>query len=911
MNTAGGVRCWGRDNAGQSTVPTDLPAIAQVSAGRYHTCAVETVGRAVCWGGIGENAFGQATVPADLPSVTEVIAATSHTCALQADGTVVCWGEDAPQTRVPVGLNSVVQLSTSTDHTCVLKTDRTVVCWGFNLNGQSTVPPGFPPVSQVSVGERYTCVLMADNTMRCWGNNELGQTNVPADIGPVSQISAGTTHACALKTSGTVACWGENGSGQSTVPSTLTSVRQVSAAAGHSCALKTDGTVVCWGFNGSGQIDVPAGLDLIPGLPQTISFTSVPPSPAVVGAAYTVTATGGGSGNPVTFSIPTTSSVCSVSDNTVTFLAVGSCTIAADQAASTEYSAGTQVTQTFNVVGVQAIQFTSVAPNPGVVGATYVLSAHGGASGNDVTFASLTETVCTVGGSIAHLIHAGTCTIAADQADGNGYLAAPQVTQSFTAVDPLPQGITFTSVPPEPALLGGSYTITASGGGSGNPVLFGSLTPSVCFVIGNTVNLVSRGTCHVVADQAGNVFYLPAAEAVQIFDIFDVQAITFTSAPPAPGVVGGTYSISAIGGLSGNSVTFSSLSSSVCTVSGSTVNLNSAGTCVIAADQAEGSGYLAAPRKMQSFSVVEPIPQIISFTSAPPNPGIVGGSYVVTASGGGSGYPVLFSSLTPSVCFVLGNTVTLRARGTCRVAADQTGNTYYLPANEVTQEFDIYDVQAITFTSVAPAPAFVGEPYSVAAVGGLSGNRVTFSSLSSTVCTVSGSTVTPIRAGTCSVAADQAAGGGYLAAPQTVQRSNVVEPQAQRIEFTSSPEPNPGVVGGTYSVSATGGGSGNPVTFSSLSATTCSVSGATVTLAHAGTCTVAADQAGASGYLRAPQATQSFSVVDLQPQTISFTSSPPSVPLVSGSYSVSATGGGSGNAVVFSSLTASVCSVTG
>ena len=37
--------------------------------------------------------------------------------------------------------------------------------------------------------------------------------------------------------------------------------------------------------------------------PQTITFTSTPPASPAHGSTYTVSATGGGSGNPVTFGI--------------------------------------------------------------------------------------------------------------------------------------------------------------------------------------------------------------------------------------------------------------------------------------------------------------------------------------------------------------------------------------------------------------------------------------------------------------------------------------------------------------------------------------------------------------------------------------------------------------------------------
>jgi virginiamycin B lyase len=84
--------------------------------------------------------------------------------------------------------------------------------------------------------------------------------------------------------------------------------------------------------------------------PQTITFTSVPPTNPAFGSTYTVSATGGGSGNPVNFNTnPESAGVCSMSGSTVTFMDAGTCIIDANQAGNTDYQAAPTATQTVTV----------------------------------------------------------------------------------------------------------------------------------------------------------------------------------------------------------------------------------------------------------------------------------------------------------------------------------------------------------------------------------------------------------------------------------------------------------------------------------------------------------------------------------------------------------------------------------
>ena len=78
---------------------------------------------------------------------------------------------------------------------------------------------------------------------------------------------------------------------------------------------------------------------------------------------------------------------------------------------------------------------------------------------------------------------AGTCVIDANQAGNASYTAAPQVQQTVT-VGKAAQAITITSIAPIGEVVGNTYTVTATGGASGNPVTFSvdGTSTSVCTV---------------------------------------------------------------------------------------------------------------------------------------------------------------------------------------------------------------------------------------------------------------------------------------------------------------------------------------------------------------------------------------------------------------------------------------------
>jgi hypothetical protein len=328
------------------------------------------------------------------------------------------------------------------------------------------------------------------------------------------------------------------------------------------------------------------------------------------------------------------------------------------------------------------------------------------------------------------------------------------------------------------------------------------------------------------------------------------QTITF------PAITGTQYALTQLTlsatATSGLPVSFSSVTPTVCSVSGTTLSLLTKGTCVLHASQAGNSNYTAAPTVAQSFAV-HPVSQAITF------PAITGTRYALSkltlSATATSGLPVSFSSTTPTVCSVSGSTLSLLIEGTCVLHAAQAGNDVYSAAPTVAQDFAVHLAsQTITF------PAITGTRYALSQVTlsatASSGLAVSYTSTTPTVCSVSGSTFSLLIEGTCVLHAAQAGNDVYSAAP-TVAQSFAVHLIPQTITFPAITGTQYAATQLTLTATAT---SGLPVSYTSTTTTVCTVSGSSASLLAKGTCVLHAAQAGNSDYAAAPTLAQSFAV---------------------------------------------------
>jgi hypothetical protein len=240
---------------------------------------------------------------------------------------------------------------------------------------------------------------------------------------------------------------------------------------------------------------------------QTITFGT--PPVVSVGGTGTVSATGGASGNPVALTSQTTNT-CTISGTTVTGIAAGTCTIAANQAGSTDFSAATQASQTFSI---QAAPTSLVSVTKEGTGTGTVASAPAGidcgstCSANFTQGGSVTLTATAAAGS-AFAGWTGACTGTGTCVVNVGTSSA-SVTATFTALTTFAVSISGAQeVPPNGSTGFGSGTATI------NPVA-------------NTIAYAFNVT-GLTGSLAGAHFHGPAARGANAGVMIDIGANPFS-----------------------------------------------------------------------------------------------------------------------------------------------------------------------------------------------------------------------------------------------------------------------------------------------------------------------------------------------------------------------------------------------
>ena len=652
---------------------------------------------------------------------------------------------------------------------------------------------------------------------------------------------------------------------------------------------------------------------------QTLTFG--PLSNVTYGSSPFAISTDTSSGLPVSLTV-STPAACKVSSAAVTIQGAGICTITASQAGDTNYSLANPIAQSFTVAPAPTnVTMTSVGSATwALVYAKVARAADGSPVNSGVVWfydnGVLIGTGSVVGGSATAPslttspgFHGYTAWFNKDGADANE-AANIAPTLSLTISSSLQSQTISFSLPASAPLSTGTVALSASVS-SGLGIAFTSNSATVCTVSGSTATLVAPGTCSISATQAGNANNAP----VSITQTMMVGPTVLTTSLP-PGVVSMPYNgtLTATGGSGGYTWSGNGLpgglsagtSNGVGSVSGTPLQVGTYAPVTVQVQDGAGNNRTGAI-----------LPVHLRGTQKSPTPS----SLTVNGGGGGtySGAATVASSFVfsyvsvpgtrtaetgcvhrlgdvrpcgPLVVLAPSGTVEfIDSGGTARCIISWTGDggntsgTLTL-AGQVGQIGVDAPLTDANVCSVNPLTSSIGPPgHESSPVVGLA---ITF--LGPTV----GNTYA-IQSQWTDSGYDQMSDWGNLgnwtvnAAPASTSLTS------QTITFG----PLSDVAWGSdpFTISATAS-SGLAVSFVSNTPAYCSVVGATVTPISGGTCSISAIQTGNNVFAAAATATQSFTITDYDPPSISgsYTGSAPALPCqdMTGNWVIPAGGPGGG-----------------
>jgi hypothetical protein len=278
----------------------------------------------------------------------------------------------------------------------------------------------------------------------------------------------------------------------------------------------------------------------------------------------------------------------------------------------------------------------------------------------------------------------------------------------------------------------------------------------------------------------------------------------------------------------------------------SSVSAGSTFTCALIGGRVRcwGAGYGSTPVAIMQGT----IPQSILFSMTPP-PGVGGTAAATVIRSGASGKPVTFRTLTPTVCSVTtdGSSVRGLGGGCCTIAAEQAGDQNYEAAPQARMTFTV-DPRLAQRIDLSTPPSLAVEGLASLAATSTSGRPVTLSLFTTPHCSLSGSFLRGIVAGSCPVMASLPGDATFAPAYCVAREIPVVAGQGTRglAVYTSG--------GGAGTVTSSPAGiqcgaacSGNFATGSTVTLTAAAAAGSTVVgwtgpcSASGNTCTVGMD----------------------------------------------------------------------
>lgn len=726
--------------------------VVKATAGYTHGCAVMADGTVRCWGNNLSGQIGDGTTTSRTSAGVLVSGITnaidvgvnpgnyepnSRSCALLSDGEIRCWGVNYASSRAYLGTGDTVSRYQTPVPVCRSGSYAAGTCVPLDNVVQMSLD-GYGGCGLVSTNGAST----ADNRVYCWG--EIGQS--------------GTLNAIPVCTSGSVA-------GNNCVE--FTDAVDIDSNQYHRCARTADSRAFCWGSNTSAQLGTESnsptsrwqaapiqenGADIsdvidISTAGKATCIIRLPVSPSTINRIQCVGETyygilGDGVNGTNSF-VATWGDICGHSRSTPV---ASTCATTVLPGSATKLNGGSTAMCAYIANGYGS----------GDNG----WSCWSGSSGLTVYIARPSSSSGTVYGYIGQLCSASGTYSTAGECDPAQRFAAPEV--DLTGATPcgvlagnaycwgMGGGGSITGQSswvyyPSLISMGASLRFRSDISGVEPGASFAQ-QPEVQLVGSNGQDVATSGVAVTVTMQTlsgtgtlgGTTSVTTDAQGRATFSNLEISAVgnyVLSFEATGYGSVGQSVlvfvptsrtlslstqyassyaanasipAVTATPSAGSGTKTFSSLTTSVCTVNASTgaITVVSTGTCTVRAQIAAAGSYGSATSATDSFSIVGATRTITispsSYTNTYTLP--VSGPTLTTTVSAGAG-TITFASLTSSVCTVNSNSgvVSFVAAGTCQISATVAASGLYGSATSSTISIAVTAASVAVTTTTAPS----------------------------------------------------------------------------------------------------------------------------------------------------------------------------------------------------------------
>jgi hypothetical protein len=529
--------------------------------------------------------------------------------------------------------------------------------------------------------------------------------------------------------------------------------------------------------------------------------------------------------------------VATVAGNVVTVVGVGTTTITATQASTTNYMSGT-ITGTLQVKQRPTLGSLSV-PAKTFGDAAFTLVQPTSNSTGAFTYASSNTSVATIVGNTVTIVGGGTSTITATQEIAGVYgslsvtatLTVSQATLTITnfTVPAKSFGDAAFAVVPPTTVSSGAFTYTSS-------------NTSVATVAGSMITVVGVGSSVITATQASTANYtsgtitstLQVNQGTPVISNFSVPAKTFGNAP---------FNLTDPTSNSTGAFTYTSSNAAVATIAGNTVTIVGGGTTTITATQASTTNYVS--RTVTATLTVSKATPVLSGFSVPDKT-MGSPTFVITPPTSTSDGELTYTSSNPSVAAIIGNRIRVAGIGSATITATQATTASFL-SGTTSASMQVTGLQTILTILQIPAKTFGDIPFKIQGSSNNSGSPINYSSSDLSVLTIAGDMATIVGGGVVTITASQEPTGTY--GPATTTYELLINQITTSLINFSVPVNTVG--NAPFHLVAPLSNRAGSFTYSSSSTDVATIDGNMVTIVGAGTSTISATQSGNNNFTSA------------------------------------------------------------